>query len=269
MASTTRQPSIKELGPCKTINCGRGASQSAFNLRVSKGFNLYRSHEVEAIGEIFNLFNAKNPARFTARIRADDGRARIRTSSSRRCTRAISSSPSSGSVRLGSASRSRVRSQESERRRTGGASRRPLFLVTESRSGAQLPASFSCPGAPPPGHSPLRFARGWLQATASFTSGSPASYLPRKSSCAAFLSRFIVVGASVDLPKRGARASHVAALLIRNPQIQARFVEVGRLFKRLLEPHDRVSRLVLLDEHDSESVGRVGEYFGSASSARR
>jgi hypothetical protein len=63
--------SIKEIGTCETINCGRGASQSSFSLRVSKSFNLYRSMKVEAIGEIFNLFNAKNPGGFggtTARV---------------------------------------------------------------------------------------------------------------------------------------------------------------------------------------------------------
>ena len=58
---------LKEIGPCETINCGRGASQQAFNLRVSKGFRLYGTARVEAIAEIFNLFNALNPATFTGR----------------------------------------------------------------------------------------------------------------------------------------------------------------------------------------------------------
>jgi outer membrane receptor protein involved in Fe transport len=58
---------LKDLGACTTINCGRGASQQAFNLRVSKGFRLVGSTRIEAIGEIFNLFNAKNPATFTTR----------------------------------------------------------------------------------------------------------------------------------------------------------------------------------------------------------
>ena len=39
----------------------------AFNLRVSKGFKLWGSARIEAIGEIFNLFNALNPATFTGR----------------------------------------------------------------------------------------------------------------------------------------------------------------------------------------------------------
>ena len=35
------------------------------NLRVSKSFRLFGNYRVEAIGEVFNLFNAKNPATFT------------------------------------------------------------------------------------------------------------------------------------------------------------------------------------------------------------
>jgi Carboxypeptidase regulatory-like domain/TonB dependent receptor len=58
---------VKEIGPCETINCSRGASQSQFNLRVSKGFRLVGNARVEAIAEIFNLFNAKNPSGFTTR----------------------------------------------------------------------------------------------------------------------------------------------------------------------------------------------------------
>jgi hypothetical protein len=58
---------FKELGPCETINCGRGASQQQFNLRVSKGFPLMGNARVEAIAEVFNLFNAKNPAGFIGR----------------------------------------------------------------------------------------------------------------------------------------------------------------------------------------------------------
>jgi hypothetical protein len=58
---------VKEIGACETINCSRGASQSQFNLRVSKGFNLVGTTRIEAIAEVFNLFNAKNPAGFTTR----------------------------------------------------------------------------------------------------------------------------------------------------------------------------------------------------------
>ena len=55
-------PSFKEMGACETVNCGRGASLSQFNLRVSKVFGLGRGMRVEAIVEAFNLFNSKNPA---------------------------------------------------------------------------------------------------------------------------------------------------------------------------------------------------------------
>jgi outer membrane receptor protein involved in Fe transport len=56
---------IEELGPCENINCGRGASQSALNLRVSKGFRIWGTARVEAIAEVFNLLNAKNPNVFS------------------------------------------------------------------------------------------------------------------------------------------------------------------------------------------------------------
>jgi Carboxypeptidase regulatory-like domain/TonB dependent receptor len=55
-------PSYEEIGACTTVNCGRGAAQSAFNLRVSKMFRLPRGMNVEAIFEGFNLFNAINPS---------------------------------------------------------------------------------------------------------------------------------------------------------------------------------------------------------------
>jgi outer membrane receptor protein involved in Fe transport len=57
----------KDIGPCETWNCGRGASRTQMNLRVSKSFRLYSNMRVEAIGEIFNLFNAKNPSGFVTR----------------------------------------------------------------------------------------------------------------------------------------------------------------------------------------------------------
>ena len=57
---------LNKLGPCETINCGRGASQSQLNLRISKGFRLFGTARVEAIGEIFNVLNAKNPNVFGA-----------------------------------------------------------------------------------------------------------------------------------------------------------------------------------------------------------
>jgi hypothetical protein len=53
---------VKVLGPCTTVNCGRGSSLSQMNLRVSKGINLPRAMHVEVFGEVFNLFNSINPA---------------------------------------------------------------------------------------------------------------------------------------------------------------------------------------------------------------
>ena len=55
---------FKDIGACTTINCGRGAAFSQVNLRVSKSFHLFGRSNVEAIGEIFNLFNAINPNNF-------------------------------------------------------------------------------------------------------------------------------------------------------------------------------------------------------------
>jgi len=55
---------FKDTGACTTINCGRGAAFSQLNLRVSKSFHLFGRSSVEAIGEIFNLFNAINPNNF-------------------------------------------------------------------------------------------------------------------------------------------------------------------------------------------------------------
>jgi carboxypeptidase family protein len=54
--------SFKEIGACETINCGRGASLSQMNLRVSKGIRIARSLNIEVFGEVFNLFNSINPA---------------------------------------------------------------------------------------------------------------------------------------------------------------------------------------------------------------
>ena len=53
---------VKDLGACTTINCGRGASLSQFNLRGSKGFALGNRMHLEVYGEVFNLFNSINPA---------------------------------------------------------------------------------------------------------------------------------------------------------------------------------------------------------------
>jgi outer membrane receptor protein involved in Fe transport len=52
---------FEEAGPCETVNCSRRAPFSQLNLRVSKSFGLVGAARIEAIGEVFNLFNARNP----------------------------------------------------------------------------------------------------------------------------------------------------------------------------------------------------------------
>jgi hypothetical protein len=63
----THLATFKEDGACETWNCGRGAWRTQLNLRVSYGFRLYRNARVEAIGELFNVFNAINPSGFLTR----------------------------------------------------------------------------------------------------------------------------------------------------------------------------------------------------------
>jgi hypothetical protein len=67
-APTGTQTTFKETGTCDTVNCGRGMSQQQTNLRLSKVFGLGGRAHVEAIGEIFNLFNNINPSGFRARV---------------------------------------------------------------------------------------------------------------------------------------------------------------------------------------------------------
>jgi hypothetical protein len=59
--AATGKATIKSIGACETVNCGRGWGQSQLNLRVSKVFGIGRV-KVEAIGEVFNLFDAINPS---------------------------------------------------------------------------------------------------------------------------------------------------------------------------------------------------------------
>jgi outer membrane receptor protein involved in Fe transport len=63
-----QQVKVEEIGPCETVNCGRGWSQTQTNVRISKVFRLGGRANVEAIGEVFNLFNAINPSGFRARV---------------------------------------------------------------------------------------------------------------------------------------------------------------------------------------------------------
>ena len=53
---------FEEDGPCETVNCSRRAPFSQLNLRISRGFRIAGELRVEAIAEVFNLFNAKNPS---------------------------------------------------------------------------------------------------------------------------------------------------------------------------------------------------------------
>jgi TonB dependent receptor len=68
VAGVSTQTTFKEIGDCKTVNCGRGLSQTQTNIRVSKVFNIGARARVEAIGEVFNLFNVINPSGFRARV---------------------------------------------------------------------------------------------------------------------------------------------------------------------------------------------------------
>ena len=63
-----QQVTVKAIGNCETVNCGRGMYQTQTNMRLSKVFNLGGRAHVEAIGEVFNLFNNINPSGFRARV---------------------------------------------------------------------------------------------------------------------------------------------------------------------------------------------------------
>ena len=62
-----------EDGTCETVNCSRRAGFSQFNLRISRTFPLARGLRIEAIGEVFNLFNAKNPVLAISQRRINAG----------------------------------------------------------------------------------------------------------------------------------------------------------------------------------------------------
>jgi len=53
---------FEEIGACETVNCSRRAPFSQLNLRLSKVFSLPGTVKLEAIGEVFNVFNAINPS---------------------------------------------------------------------------------------------------------------------------------------------------------------------------------------------------------------
>jgi hypothetical protein len=62
----TGTSTLEDVGPCETVNCGRGWAQSQMNIRVSKTFHVGGRARVAAFGEVFNLFNAVNPSNPTA-----------------------------------------------------------------------------------------------------------------------------------------------------------------------------------------------------------
>jgi hypothetical protein len=53
---------FKTIGACETVNCSWRAPYSQMNLRLSKGFGLRGGSRIQAIAEVFNLLNAKNPS---------------------------------------------------------------------------------------------------------------------------------------------------------------------------------------------------------------
>jgi carboxypeptidase family protein/TonB-dependent receptor-like protein len=69
----TGKATIKDIGPCTTVNCGRSSPESQFNLRVSKSVRVQGRLNVELIAEVYNLFNALNPATATGRVTLPSG----------------------------------------------------------------------------------------------------------------------------------------------------------------------------------------------------
>ena len=52
----------RDTGPCLTINCGRGAASTQFSFRLSKRMPVAGGSRLEAIAELFNVFNASHPS---------------------------------------------------------------------------------------------------------------------------------------------------------------------------------------------------------------
>ena len=108
----TGKSTVKIIGACETVNCGRGWGQSQLNLRLSKVFSIGRAR-LEAIGEVFNLFNAINPSNIVARhFRESTGEYARPGRPTRRCcsrpaSRATASVRSSASGKSACGSRSR------------------------------------------------------------------------------------------------------------------------------------------------------------------
>ena len=64
---------FEEGGACETVNCSRRAGFSQLDLRVSRAFLLGGGVRIEAIGELFNLFNAINPSLTLTQRRLEGG----------------------------------------------------------------------------------------------------------------------------------------------------------------------------------------------------
>jgi hypothetical protein len=50
-----------DIGACDTINCSRGYRFSQVNLRLARSFSIVGRTRIEAIVEVFNVFDTKNP----------------------------------------------------------------------------------------------------------------------------------------------------------------------------------------------------------------
>ena len=127
-----RREDSRTSAPATTINCGRGAAFSQLNLRVSRTFHLFGRANVEAIGEIFNLFNAINPANIESTI-----------SGVVQTVRLVDGAPNP-SLHAADALRGRLPAARTAR----GADRVPLHVLTLGKAGinsqlrnAQLPSN--------------------------------------------------------------------------------------------------------------------------------
>ena len=94
---------VKEIGDCETYNCGRGAARTQFNLRGSKTLHWCKDVRIEAIAEVFNLFNALNPNNFNPTRLLGHRARRTPASCSRANSRATSRTRNSASARSASA----------------------------------------------------------------------------------------------------------------------------------------------------------------------
>jgi len=88
--AATGVSTFKSIGTCETVNCGRGMSQQQTNVRVAKVFRLGGRANVEAIGEVFNLFNNINPSNFARASSCRRRAPRMRRCCSQRRSRATS-----------------------------------------------------------------------------------------------------------------------------------------------------------------------------------